>query len=85
MRMKAQVVVINQVRDMYAAEIEGQNEFIIFELLDSLEPDIGDVLIHHNFCSIGEKIFKNITQGCSIKVFVEDICGANLINQRCLL
>lgn len=44
--MKATVTVINPRRGMYAAEIEGHGEYVIFELLDSFEPEVGDVLSH---------------------------------------
>ena len=42
--MKAIVKVGNPTRGMYAAEIDGSGEFVIFELLDSSEPEAGDVM-----------------------------------------
>ena len=51
--MKAQVVLINPVRGMYAAEIEGLGEYVIFELLDTDEPEIGDVISHP--CKLPQK------------------------------
>ena len=83
--MKAQVVLTNSARGMYAGEIEGEGEFVIFELLDSSEPEIGDILIHNDFYSMGGETFKNITQDCNIEVFIEDVCGASLIKKRCFL
>ncbi|KAF0220181.1 MAG: hypothetical protein FD174_1420 [Geobacteraceae bacterium] len=82
--MKATVTVINPRRGMYAAEIEGHGEYVIFELLDSSEPEIGDVLSHPDFYSMGGETFENLTQQCEIEVFVENVCGANLIRQQLL-
>jgi len=83
--MKAKVKVINPRRGMYAAEIEGGGEFVIFELLDSSEPEIGDVISHPDFYSMGGETFKNATQCCEIDVFVEDVCGASTVKQQCFL
>ena len=44
--MKAIVKVGNRARGMYAAEIDDSGEFVIFELLDSSEPEAGDVIVH---------------------------------------
>ena len=70
---------------MYAAEIEGGGEFVIFELLDSSEPEIGDVISHPDFHSMGGETFKNLTQGCEFGVSVENVCGKNLVRQQCFL
>jgi len=83
--MKATVRLINPKRGMYAAEIEGGGEFVIFELLDSSEPEIGDVVSHPDFYSMGGETFKNLTQGCEIEVSVENVCGKNLVRQQCFL
>lgn len=83
--MKATVRLINPIRGMYAAEFEGGGEFVIFELLDSSEPEIGDVISHPDFYSMGGETFKNLTQGCEINVAVENVCGANLVRQQCFL
>ena len=80
--MKAIVKVINKNRGMYAAEIDGGGEFVI---LDSSEPELEDTISHPDFYSMGGEIFKNITQGCNIDVFVENVCGANLVKQQCFL
>jgi len=74
--MKATVTVINPRRGMYAAEIEGHGEYVIFELLGSAEPEIGDILSHQDFYSMGGETFENVTQQCNICVFVENVCGA---------
>jgi len=83
--MKAVVKVINPNRGMYAAEIDGGGEFVIFELLDSSEPELGDVITHPDFYSMGGETFKNITQDCEIDVSVENVCGASLVKQQCFL
>ncbi|OIO67823.1 MAG: hypothetical protein AUJ58_11235 [Zetaproteobacteria bacterium CG1_02_55_237] len=83
--MKATIRLINQKRGMYAAEIEDSSEFVIFELLDSSEPEIGDEISHSDFYSMGGETYKNLTQGCVIDVFVENVCGKNLIRQQCFL
>ena len=38
--MKAIIKVINPKRGMYAAEIDGSGEYVVFELLDSCEPEV---------------------------------------------
>lgn len=83
--MKAIVKVINPSRGMYAAEIDEDGEFVIFELLDSSEPELGDLITHPDFYSMGGETFTNITQECQIEVFVEDVCGASMVKQRCFL
>lgn len=70
---------------MYAAEFEGGGEFVIFELLDSSEPEIGDVISHPDFYSTGGETFKNLTQVCEINVSVENVCGENIVRQQCFL
>lgn len=83
--MKAIIKVINLKRGMYAAEIYGSCEFVIFELLDSSEPEIGDVVSHPDFYSMGGETYKNLTQGCEFDVSVENVCGPNLVRQQCFL
>ena len=57
--MKAKVKVINPSRGMYAAEIDGTGEFVIFVLLGSSEPEIGDVISHNDFYSMSGETYKN--------------------------
>lgn len=83
--MKATVKVINPNRGMYAAEIDGSGEYVIFELLDSCEPEIGDVVSHPDFYSMGGETYKNLTQGCEFDVSVENVCGASQVRQQCFL
>ncbi|MDN4501295.1 hypothetical protein QX776_02720 [Alteromonadaceae bacterium BrNp21-10] len=83
--MKAIIKERNLNRGMYAAEIDDTGEFVIFQLLDSAEPEIGDVILHHDFYSMGGETYKNTTQNCEIEVFVENVCGINLVRQQCFL
>ena len=83
--MKAVVRVMNPQRGMYAAEIDGSGEFVIFELLDSDEPEQGDVISHPDFYSMGGETFRNLSQDCEIEVFVQNVCGANQVRQQCML
>ncbi len=83
--MKAIIKVINPSRGMYAAEIDEASEFVIFELLDSSEPEIGDVISHSDFYSMGGETYKNLTQGCELDVAVENVCGLNQVRQQCFL
>jgi hypothetical protein len=73
--MKAIIKVINRNRGMYTAEIDGNGEFVVFELLDSCELEVGDVISHTDFCSMGGETYKNLTQGCEFDVAVENVCG----------
>ena len=83
--MKAIVKVINPARGMYAAEMNQNGAYVIFELLDSSEPEIGDVITHPDFYSMGGETFNNLTQQCQIDVYVQNVCGANLVRQQCYL
>ena len=69
---------------MYAAAIEGHGEFVIFELLDSYEPEVGDVISHPDFYSMGGETYVNQTQDCQIDVYVQNVCGINQVQQQCL-
>lgn len=83
--VKATVKVINPSRGMYAAEIDGDGGFVVFELLDTTEPEIGDEISHPDFYSLGGETIKNLTQDCEIDVSIEDVCGAALVKQKCFL
>lgn len=83
--MKAIVKVVNPNRGMYAAEIDGRGEYVIFELLDSIELEIGDLISHPDFYSMGGETFMNLTQQCQIDVFVQNVCGPSLVKPQCFL
>lgn len=53
--MKAILKVINRNRGMYAAEIDGNGEFVVFELLDSCELEVGDVISTYRFLQYGRR------------------------------
>lgn len=70
---------------MYAAQTED-GEFVIIELLDTSEPEIGDIVSHPDFTSMGGETYKNVTQDCSIDVFVQNLCGnIKQAKQQCFL
>ncbi len=71
--MKAVVAGINASTGKYAAEIDGSGEYVIFDLLDTDEPEIGDVIVHPDFYSLGGETYRNQTQECSIEVYVQNV------------
>ena len=83
--MKAIIKVINSKRGMCAAEIDDSGEFVIFELLDSMELEIGDLIEHPDFYSMGGETYRNITQCCEFDVAVENVCGVHLVKSQCFL
>ena len=83
--MEATVKVINRKRGTYAAEIEDTGEFVIFRLLNLVEPEIDDKISHPDFYRMGYETFVNRTQGCSMAVSVENIYGASLVRQQGLV
>lgn len=83
--MKAIVKVANPVRGMYAAEIDGRGEYVVFELLDSPEPEFGDIVTHSDFYSMGSETLSNLTQGCQMNVYIQNVCGPNLVKSQCFL
>lgn len=83
--MKATVKVANRNRGMYAAEIDVRGEYVIFELLDSSAPELGDIVAHPDFYLMGSETFSNLTQRCEIDVFVQNVCGPSLVKKQCFL
>ena len=59
---------------MYGAETDD-GEFVIFEVLDSDEPQIGDVVSHSDFHSMGGEDYRNATQKVTISVYVQNVVG----------
>lgn len=83
--MEATIVIINQGRGMYAAQSDD-GEFVVFELLDSCEPEMGDVISHSDFYSLGGDTYINLTQEEKMDVFVEDVCGSlDQAKRQCFL
>ena len=56
--MKAAVEAINANRGMYGAKIYVRNEYVIFELLDSCDIEVDDVVSHPDFYNIGGEVCK---------------------------
>lgn len=83
--MKAIVKVVNPTRGMYAAEIDGRGEYVVFELLDSSAPELGDIVTHPDFYSMGSETLNNLTQNCRIEVFIQNTCGPSLVKSQCFL
>lgn len=83
--MQAIVKVANISHGLYAAELEGQGRFVVFELFDSFEPMLGDQIAHPDLCAEGNATFSNLTQGCEFDVFVQAVCEPSLVNQLCHL
>ena len=74
--MKAKVVITVPASDKYAAEIEGEGKYVIFELLHSSKPEIGDLIMHSDFYSMGEETFTNLTQSRDMDVYVENVLSS---------
>jgi len=83
--MRATVKAANPRRGMYAAQIHDDGAYVIFELLDTDALEIGDEISHSDFYSMGGETYRNITQQCSIEVYVQNVCGANLVQRQLLL
>ncbi len=83
--MKATIKVVNTKRGMYGAKIEESGEFVIFELIDSSEPEIGDIVAHPDFYSMGGETFNNLSQNCEVEVFVQNVCTESQVRQQCFL
>ena len=82
--MKAEVILSNLTRGMFAAEMDN-GEYVIFELLDNNVPELGDLISHTDFYNMGGETFKNITQNNLVGVYVQNICGARQVRQLCML
>jgi hypothetical protein len=72
--MKATVVMINPRRGMVAAQT-SDGEYVIIELLGNYDIEIGHVISHHDFTSMGSENYLNITTGEIMDVYVQNICG----------
>ena len=83
--MKAIVKGGNYKKGIYAAEIDGSADYIIFELLDTSEPETGDVISFSDFYNMGSATYQNQTQQCAIEVFAQNICTASQVLQQCKL
>lgn len=80
--MKAIVTHINRRIGRYAAKFEDDNAYLIFDLMDSSEPEVGDVISHSDFYSMASETYKNITQDCQFDVFVQNVCGPAILKEQ---
>lgn len=72
--MKAEVVIINYQRGMIAAKSED-GEYVIIELLGSYEIEMGDIISHEDFYSMGSEDYYNNTKSEMMSVYVQNVCG----------
>jgi hypothetical protein len=83
--MRGEIVLINQVRAMAAAKTE-EGEFVIFELLGGHNLEIGDIISHPDFSSMGGEEYINKTQNERMDVYVQNLCGSlQQAKQLCFL
>ncbi len=82
--MTATVRIINRERGMYAAQCD--EGFVIFELLDGDELELGDVVKHPDFSSMGSEDYRNASQGTSLSVYVQNLVGSlDQAKQQCFM
>ena len=83
--MNATIQIINPTRSMVAAKSEN-GEYVIFELLGSYSPEIGDVVSHGDFHSMGGAKYHNVTQSEDMDVYVQNVVGsAEAAKKQCFL
>ena len=70
--MEATFKLTNSKLGIFAAQTKA-GEFVVFDLIDSDEPQTGDVVSHPDFQAPGGKEFKNLTREVTILVFVTNI------------
>ncbi len=83
--MKATISHINTTIGRYAAKFEDENAYLIFDLMDSSEPEVGDEISHPDFYSMGSETYKNLTQRRSFDVFVQNVCGPAILKAQLAL
>jgi hypothetical protein len=83
--MKAEIVLMNPTRGMIAARSDEVG-FVIFELLGDYSPEIGDVVSHSDFTSLGSEKYRNVTQREDMDVYVQNIVGTiDAAKEQCFL
>lgn len=70
--MKAVIRKANPRKGFYAAEIVDSEEYVVFELLDTTEPEQDDVIEINETHPLGVGTIKNVTQNHNIEVCIED-------------
>lgn len=82
--MNATIVIMNPARGMIAAETDG-GDFVIFELLGGYDVEIGHVVRHRDFTSMGGEKYLNVTTGEVMDVYVQNLCAtASQAKAQCL-
>ena len=71
--MKAVVELTNPARGMVGARLDN-GDYVMIEILDTDQPEKGDVLSNPDFTSLGSETVRNMTQESKLDVFVQDIC-----------
>lgn len=72
--MNAKVEIINNKRGMIAAKSED-GEYVIVELLGGYDLEIGDIISHNDFYSMGSEEYYNISKSEMMSVYVQNVCG----------
>ncbi len=82
--MNAVVKFANKTRGMYAAKAD-EGGFVIFELMDSREPQIGDT-VSGSFLSMGSGTYRNLTQGEKFAVYTQNFVNTvEMAKKQCFL
>ena len=71
--MQASVIIINPSRGMVAAKSADSDDIVIFELLGEYEVQLGDVISHPDFTSMGGETYRNVTQQQDMSVYVQNV------------
>ena len=79
--MRATVALINHQRGMLGAVLEN-GDYSLIEILDTVFPELGDVLECADFSSLGGETIRNMTQGLDVDVFLQDICSRQYLVDR---
>lgn len=84
--MKAIVRLINPLHKLFAAELEGGGEIILFKFFDTPELEIGDILSVQITYFIPDGItLHNLTKECKFDVICKNICNESNMRKLCLL
>ena len=84
-KMDAEIILVNSERGMYKAQSDN-GEFVVFELLDSYKPEMGDIKSHPGFYSMGGETYTNVTQETKFEVYVQKVCSSlDQAKRQCLI
>lgn len=83
--MNAEIVLVNPKRSMVAARSEDVG-FVVFELLGSYSPEVGNIVSHSDFSSLGSEEYRNLTQRELMDVYVQNTVGTmEAAKKQCFL